>query len=96
MRVRNRPRRAADHLAVEHQAHLARPADIEVLADHLLEKDAPRHRLVEHLGERELGLQDGELVAIAGGAIARRKRMRQALQPFAQQSIDPLRRQLVA
>ena len=30
-------------------------------------EDAPRHRLVEHLGERELGLQDGELVAITGG-----------------------------
>src|ERR1700693_5302666 len=48
------PRRAAAHLAVEHQAHLAGTADIEVLADHLLEEDAPRHRLVEHLGEREL------------------------------------------
>src|SRR5271170_3314051 len=58
------PRRAAAHLAVEHQAHLAGAADIEVLADHLLEEDAPRHRLVEHLGERELGLQDGEVVAI--------------------------------
>jgi hypothetical protein len=46
------PRRAAAHLAVEHQAHLVGAADIEVLADHLLEKDAPRHRLVEHLGER--------------------------------------------
>jgi len=77
------PRCAAVHLAVEHQAHLAGAADIEVLADHLLEEDAPRHRLVEHLGERELGLQDGELVAITGGAIACRKRMRQASQPFA-------------
>jgi hypothetical protein len=47
-----------------------------------------RHRLVEHLGQRELGLQDRELVAIAGGAIAWGKRMRQASQPFAQQSIN--------
>ena len=54
-------RRAADHLAVEHETHLAGPADIEVLADHLLEEDAPGHRLIENLGERELGLQDGEL-----------------------------------
>src|SRR6202451_2925208 len=37
------PRRATAHLAVEHQAHLAGAADIEVLADHLLEEDAPRH-----------------------------------------------------
>jgi len=49
---------------------LAGAADIEVLANHLLEEDASRHRLVEYLGERELGLQDGELVAIARGAIA--------------------------
>jgi hypothetical protein len=39
-------------------------------------RSAPGHRLVEHLGERELGLQDGELIAITGGAIACRKRMR--------------------
>src|ERR1700726_1539865 len=82
------PRRAAAHLAVEHQAHLAGAADIEVLADHLFEENAPGHRLVEYLGERELGLQDGEVVAIAGGAIAGRKRMRQASQPFAQQAIN--------
>src|SRR5215831_12429416 len=90
------PRRAAAHLAVEHQADLAGAADIEVLADHLLEEDAPRDRLIEHLGQRELGLQDRELVAIAGGAIAWGKRMRQASQPFAQQSINLARRQLVA
>ena len=78
----------AGDLAIEHQADLAGTADIEVLADHLLEEDPSGHRLVEHLGERELGLQDRELVAIAGGAITGRKRMRQASQPFAQQPID--------
>src|ERR1700704_3014065 len=81
-------RRAPDDLTVEHEAHLAGPAEIEVLPDHLLEEDASRHRLVEHLGERKLGLQDGERIAIAGGAIARRKRMRQAAQPLAQQSVS--------
>jgi hypothetical protein len=50
------------------------------------EEDALRHRLVKHLGARELGLQDGEVVAIAGGAVAGRKRMPQALEPFAQQA----------
>jgi hypothetical protein len=73
-----------------------RPADVEVLADHLLEENAPRHRLVEHLGERKLGLQDGELIAITGGAIVCRKRIRQASQPFAHQSIDLVRRRFVA
>src|ERR1700686_2760393 len=86
---------APAHLAIEYQADLAGTADVEVLADHLLEEDASGHRLVEHLGERELGLQDRELVAIAGGAIACRKRMRQAPEPLAQQAIDPPRRQPV-
>src|SRR5436190_3132716 len=60
---------APDDLTVEHQAHLTGPAEIEVLPDHLLEEDASRHRLIEHLGERKLGLQDGERIAIAGDAI---------------------------
>src|SRR5712691_12912641 len=34
---------ATGDLAIEHQADLAGAADIEVLADHLLEEDAPRH-----------------------------------------------------
>ena len=57
---------AAGDLALEDQADLGGTADIEVLADDLLEEDTPGHRLIEHLGERELGLQDGELVAISG------------------------------
>src|SRR3954470_5999850 len=84
-------RRTADHPAVEHEAHLARPAKIEVLADHLLEEDAPGHRGIEHLGQGELGLQNGQRIAIARGAVARWKRMRQSLEPLAQQSIDPIR-----
>src|SRR5580700_3807658 len=87
---------APDDLTVEHLAHLNGPAEIEVLPDHLLEEDASHHRLIEHLGERKLGLQDGERIAIAGGAITRRKRMRQAAQPPAQQSIDPVRRKPIA
>ena len=48
---------AAGDLAVEDQADLAGPADVEVLADHLLEEDASGDRLVEDLGEGELGLR---------------------------------------
>src|SRR5947207_9819629 len=36
-------------------------SQVEVLADRLLEEDPPRDRLVEHLGERELGLHHREL-----------------------------------
>src|SRR4249920_1104993 len=49
---------AAVDPAVEDQAHLARPTNVQILADHLFEEDASRHGLVEHLGERELRLQD--------------------------------------
>src|SRR5229473_4558085 len=47
--------RAAGDLAVEDQADLGGTADVEVLADDLLEEDTPQNRLIEHLGERELG-----------------------------------------
>src|SRR6185295_13718694 len=90
------PRGAAGDLAIEDQADLAGPSDVEVLADHLLEEDASGERLVEDLGQGELGLQDGELVAIAGGAVAGWKRMGQAAQPLAQQVLDLAGRKLVA
>ena len=38
--------------------------------DDLLEEDAPRRRLVDHPGERELCLQDGDLIAIAASRSA--------------------------
>src|SRR6516225_4966757 len=74
-------RRAAAHLAIEHQAYLARAANIEVLADYLLEENPACHRLIKDLGERELGLQYRELIAITGSPVAGRKWMRQAPQP---------------
>ena len=46
--------------AVEDQLHLVGAADVEVLADDLLEEDAAGDRAVEDLGEGELGLQDGQ------------------------------------
>jgi len=48
----------ADDLPVEDEADLVRAADVEVVADQLLEEDPPAHRGVQHLGEGELGLQD--------------------------------------
>ncbi len=44
------PRRPAIDLAIEDQLHLLRPAEIEVLTDHLLEEQSAVHRPVEHLG----------------------------------------------
>jgi len=77
------PRRAFGHTPAEDELHLVRTAEVEILANHLLEEDAPRHRLVEHLGEGELGLQDGQRVGVRGLAIRPREGLRQTAQPLA-------------
>ena len=51
--------------------NLVGAADVEVVADDLLEEDPTRDRFVQHLGQRELGLQDRDVVAVAGGSIGR-------------------------
>ena len=50
---------------------------------------------VQHLGARELGLQDRELIAVAGAAVSRRERVRQPRQPLAKQRVDLRGRQPV-
>ena len=64
--------------------------------DDLLEEDPPGHRLVQHLGQGELGLQDGDVVAVAGGSVGRAERVRQDGQPLAQQGVDLLGSESVA
>jgi len=51
-------------------------SNVEVLADHLLEEHPARQRPIKHLGEGELGLQDRDVIAVAGPAIGARKRVR--------------------
>src|SRR5262249_31030290 len=87
---------SAGDLAVEDPGPLAGTTDIEVLADHLSEKDPPGHRLIEHLCKRELRLQDRQVIAIACGAIACGERMWQSAQPLAQQPLDLLRREPIS
>jgi hypothetical protein len=98
-RVRNRPGvafAAAHQAPVEDQRDLVGSADVEVVADDLLEEDPPGHRFVQHLGQGELGLQDGDVVAVARGPVGRAKRVRQDRQPPAQQRVDLLRSKTVA
>ena len=54
------------------------------------------HGPIEHLGQRELGLRDRDIVAIAGGPISTGERMWQQAQPFAQQAIDLRGREAIA
>ena len=57
--------------------------DVEVVVQHLLEEDPPGDGAVEHLGQRELRLQDRQLVAVAGGLVLGRERVGQDRQPLA-------------
>jgi hypothetical protein len=50
-------RRAFGDAPFEDERHLVGTADVEVVADHLLEEDPSREGAVEHLGEGELGLR---------------------------------------
>jgi hypothetical protein len=51
---------------------------------------------VEHLRQGELGLQDRELIAVAGAAVSPGERVRQPRQPAAKERVDLRRRQTVA
>jgi hypothetical protein len=81
---------AADQPPVEDQGDLVGAADVEVVADDVFEEHPAGDRLVEHLGQRELGLQNRQLVAVARGPIRSGERVRQPGQPLAQQRIDLL------
>ena len=72
---------------LEDQRDLVRAAEVEVVADDLLEEDPPGGRPAQDLGEGELGPQDRQFVAVVRGDVADGERM-QFAQPFAQQGID--------
>jgi hypothetical protein len=86
----------ADDPAGEDQGDLVRAADVEVVADDLLEEEPPGDRGVQHLGKGKLGLQDGQLVAIPGRDVIGGERVRQDAQPLAQQRVDVWRPEAVA
>ena len=76
------PRGALADAPAEDQLHVIGPADVQILADHFLEENPTGSRLVQDLGQRELCLEDRYVVAVAGRAILRGKRVRQPRQPF--------------
>ena len=82
------PGRAARDAPIEDQLHLIGTAEVEILADDLFEETAAGQRPIEDLGQRELGLQDRELIPIAGGAVRRGEGMRESAQPFAKDGVD--------
>jgi len=82
--------------AIEDEPDFFWSAEVEILTDDVLEEEAAVLGLVEDLGERELGLQDGNLVAVSGLAIRTGEGMRQSGQPFAQQGVDLVAGEVVA
>src|SRR5579871_2154041 len=81
-------RRLGGDASSEDQLDLVGAAQVQVLADDLLEEDAAGQRPVQHLGQGEFRLEDGQVVAVAGLAVLICKGVRQAGQPLAQQSVD--------
>ena len=59
----------------EDQADPVRAAEVEVVADDLLEEDPPGDRLVQHLGQGELRLQDGDVIPVPGSPVSPGKRV---------------------
>ena len=78
------PRRAFGDPTVEDQLHLFGSPYIEVFSNHFLEKDSPRYRSIQDLGQGELDLQDGEIVAVSRLTVSTGERVRQASKPFPQ------------
>jgi hypothetical protein len=81
-------RGAAGHAAIKDQLDLVGAAEIEVLADHLFEKQPAMDRAIEHLGQRKFGLKDRDIVAEAGDLIRRGEWVGEQVQPLAQQAVD--------
>src|ERR1051325_9577861 len=88
--------RAPSHTPLKDQLHLIGSAKVQILADDLFEEDASRLRTVENLRQRELRLQDRNVILIAGLALSGSVGMWYFSEPLAQQPIDQGCRQAVA
>jgi hypothetical protein len=79
---------AAVDAAGKDQAHLVGSAYVQVVTDDLLEEDPAGHGPVEYLGKRELGLEDRDVVAVAGPAVGGGEGMGESAQPLAGEAVD--------
>ena len=66
------PRGPPVHPALEDQGDLVGAPEVEVVTDYLLEEHPSGEWAVEYLGEGELGLENRDVVAVAGPAVGRR------------------------
>ncbi len=69
---------AVENAPVKDERDAVRSSDVEVLADDFFEEHSPGEGSVQGLGEGELGLQDRDVIAVAGAAVRSRERMRES------------------
>jgi hypothetical protein len=77
-------------LAPKDQLHLFGAAQIKVLPDDLLEEGVSVEPPVPDLGEGRLGLENGKLVAVTGGAVPGGEGVGQAAEPLAEEGVNLL------
>jgi hypothetical protein len=68
--------------------HLVGATDVEIVANDLLEEFSTVDGTVEDLGETDLHLKDGKLVAVPGGAVFGGEGMWQSFEPTAKEGVD--------
>src|SRR6202165_1994937 len=90
------PGRGGGYALFEDQLHAVRSAEVEIVADHLLEELPTPDRTGKDLGQADLHLPDGELPIVARLAILGSERHRQALQPTGEKRRDLLLPQGIA
>jgi len=82
--------------AIQDELDLFRPAQLEILTNHLLKEHASTDGTVQHLGEGQLDLPDRELITITGSPVGGGVRMGETAESFTQQRVDLGRRQRIA
>ena len=83
------------HSSRKDQGDLIWAAEVQVVTDNLLEEHPSGEWAVEHLPEGELGLEDRDVVAVAGPAVLPGEGVGQAGEPLACERVDLLVRQSV-
>src|SRR5882672_7832455 len=89
-------RRFLRHYPIKDQLYAVRPAQIQVVANDLLEELAPFQGPVKDLRQADLRLPDRQIPVVARFPVLRAQRQWNSLQPFAEDPVDVLWSQGIA
>ena len=81
--MRKRPGVPRADSPLEDELYVVGTTQIEVFANDFFKEDTAAQGTIQNLGQGKLGLENGQVVAVASGAILRGKGMGQAGQPAA-------------